>query len=126
MKKHIKALENRRDWLNGRLTNTHPAYGTILDGELVKEKEALDWALDRLSAEALIPKVDLTTDLKVGDEVVSLIEYMGLEKGARGVVKLILDRQSYPVDVQFPKGTTKGYTPDDVLGFDRNELGKVG
>jgi hypothetical protein len=61
MKKHIEALEKRREYLVRRLENDHPAYGTILDGTLLAEKEALDWALGKLEADPEPVEIDIYT-----------------------------------------------------------------
>lgn len=89
-------------------------------------KDDLDAVLDRL--EELERKtagtVDLDSELKVGDTVVSLIGYLEMRPGTQGKVVAIKPQAAYPIEVQFA-GIKFLYLKDGLIGFNRNELGKV-
>lgn len=68
--------------------------------------------------------VDTVSELAVGDEVVSLLDYMELRKGMKGKVVRIAPTAEYPVEVKFD-GVQFMYLTNGVLGLKRNELGKV-
>lgn len=144
MKKHMEALEKRRAYLESRLSNDHPAYGTILDGELLKEKEALDWALGKLEADPEIENICPWTGMILseavkeeeaekpkttghfgpvykGDTVETKIDVRngGLNPIAKGEVGTVIgfDRwlgEEYPYVVSFSGGHTAAFARDEI------------
>ncbi len=73
--------------------------------------------IDKLEEELEEEEVDNVSDLKVGDTVKTLIEYMFTSKGAQGIVDRI-EQGEYPIRVRF---VGEKYP----IGYDRYELGKV-
>lgn len=79
-------------------------------------REALQY-IQLLEEKAEVEEVDNTSDLKVGDQVKTLIDYSFIKTGALGTVETILPEE-YPVKVRF-----KGHAYP--VGYKRFELGKV-
>lgn len=79
-------------------------------------REALQY-IQLLEEKAEVEEVDNVSDLKVGDQVKTLIDYSFIKTGALGVVETILPEE-YPVKVRF-----KGHAYS--VGYKRFELGKV-
>jgi hypothetical protein len=68
--------------------------------------------------------LDLSSELALGDEVEVLINYLEIERGMRGKVIRLCPTYEYPVEVEF-EGLKLFYLKNSVVGFKREELGKV-
>jgi hypothetical protein len=93
-------------------------------------RDDLTLVLDRLEelegqVAALPEKVlDISSELAVGDEVVTLIDYKEARRGTTGKVVRLCPTYEYPVEVEF-EGLSLFFLKDSVIGYKRDELGKV-
>ena len=67
---------------------------------------------------------DVVSGLEVGDEVFSMIDYMEVRRGMVGKVVGVRKTAEYPIEVEF-EGVQFLYLKNGVVGFKRDELGKV-
>jgi hypothetical protein len=84
--------------------------------ELVSEVQRLQEENEKLP--------DVVSELAIGDEVSSMIDYMEVRRGMVGKVVGLKPKAEYPVEVQF-EGIKFLYLKNGVVGFKRDELGKV-
>jgi hypothetical protein len=117
-KETIKALKERLT-NPSRLISENRESVTVYKDDL----EALLGYVDELEAHVLeLP--DTVSELAIGDEVVSLIDYIDLARGMVGKVVGTSKGGRYPIEVQF-EGTKFLYLKNGILGLKRDELAKV-
>jgi hypothetical protein len=139
VKKHIKALEARRTYLTQKLSGELPVQSSVFLSVFREEKDALDWALGKLTADPeTCPWTGEILDEAVkaeetekpgttghygpvheGDTVEAKIDARGIATGEIGKVTKF-DRwigEEYPYIVAFSLGRTAAYA--------RNEIRKV-
>lgn len=88
---------------------------------VVVYRDELDLVLDRLAEleEKVAELPDTESELEIGDEVETLINYRNSPKESIGVVeKILTDGEEYPYRIRF---TGEKY----AIGYNREELGKV-
>lgn len=107
-----QAVKNLRE--SGRLISENRV-------AVVVYRDELDLVLNRLAElEKKVAELpDTDSELVVGDEVVTLINYRNSPKESIGVVeKILTDGEEYPYRIRF---TGEKY----AIGYNREELGKV-
>jgi hypothetical protein len=64
-------------------------------------------------------------EIKEGDQVEVLIDYISVKKGMQGIVRSTKSNWEYPIEVQFPENSLGYWFDDDRVSFNAFELRKV-